>query len=93
MSALAAWHFGVSWQTLAALFFIWSLISLSGIDLKHQLLPDDITLPLLWLGLFVNLFGLFCQIQAAVIGAIAGYLFLWIINKLFKIVKGIEGKG
>ncbi len=88
-----AWHFGISWQTAAAIVLSWALISLSFIDYDHQYLPDNITLPFLWLGLLVNLNGMFTDIESALIGAMAGYLVLWSIYKLFKAVTGKEGMG
>ena len=76
------WRLGVSSVLVPALLFSWTLIALTFIDLDHFLLPDVITLPLLWLGLLVNLAGGFCDIHAAVIGAVAGYLSLWIVYHL-----------
>lgn len=93
MSAIIAWHFGVSPQMLAALFFTWCLISLTMIDADTQLLPDQITLPLLWAGLLINSFGLFVPLYDAVWGAIGGYLSLWSVYWLFKIATGKEGMG
>lgn len=93
LSMLIAWSFGVAWETVGALLFVWFLISLSAIDLEHQLLPDNMTLSLLWLGLLFNLFGLYTNLSGAVIGALAGYLFLWLVNQLFKLVTGKEGMG
>nr|SPS04835.1 Type 4 prepilin-like proteins leader peptide-processing enzyme [Includes: Leader peptidase; N-methyltransferase] [Candidatus Nitrotoga fabula] len=89
----AAWHFGVSLATLGAMIFIWMLLVLSCIDLNTQMLPDEITLPLLWLGLLFNLFGTFIDLSSAVIGAITGYLILWGIYWLFRLVSGKEGLG
>ena len=86
-------HFDASWALLAAMFFTWALIALTMIDVDHQLLPDDITLPLLWLGLLVNIFGTFTTLQDAVIGAIFGYLILWAVYWLFKLLTGKEGMG
>lgn len=88
-----AMHFGVTTQTLFALLFLWSLISLTLIDVDHQLLPDNITLPLLWLGLIANLFGQFVSIEDAVCGAIGGYLSLWLVYWAFKLLTGKEGMG
>ena len=85
--------YGVSWELLAALVFTWSLITLSLIDLDHQLLPDDITLPLLWLGLVININSLFVPIESAIIGAILGYGLLWTTYWIFKFVTGKEGMG
>jgi leader peptidase (prepilin peptidase)/N-methyltransferase len=93
LSALVAHQFGYGWPTLALLVFTWSLIVLTMIDFDHQLLPDDITLPLLWLGLLVNSFGWFATLQDAVWGAIAGYLMLWGLYWLFKLLTGKEGMG
>ncbi|KWR89642.1 prepilin peptidase [Cupriavidus sp. IDO] len=93
LSALAAWHLGPTWQALAALALIWSLLALTMIDADTQLLPDQITLPLLWLGLLLNLGGLFVPLADAVIGAAAGYLLLWAAYWLFKLVRGKEGMG
>lgn len=93
ISGFVAWHFGYGFVTLAALIFVWSLIALAAIDLDTQLLPDDITLPLLWIGLLVNINHGFTDIQSAVIGAIAGYLSLWSIYWCFKLITGKEGMG
>lgn len=91
--AFAAWHFGLAAAGLGALVFIAALIALTGIDYDTQLLPDDITLPLLWLGLLFNLFGIYTHLESAVIGAVAGYLSLWSVYWLFKLVTGKEGMG
>lgn len=93
VSALLAWHFGTGWQTLGALALVWALITLTLIDVDTQLLPDSITLPLLWLGLLFNLHGSFVDLGSAVIGAMAGYLSLWSVYWLFKLVTGKEGMG
>lgn len=93
LSAYAAWHFGPTWQAAGALLLLWSLIALSAIDLDTQLLPDAITLPLLWLGLLFNLGGTFSDINAAVVGAMAGYLALWSVYWAFKLATGKEGMG
>lgn len=92
-SVIVAWHFGYTPQTAFALVLTWSLIALSGIDIDHHLLPDSITLPALWLGLFLSLFALFTDAHASIIGAIAGYLALWTVYHLFKLVTGKEGMG
>ena len=86
-------QFGPAWQGLAACAFLWTLLALTFIDFDTQLLPDDLTLPLLWGGLLANLFGLFVPLREAVIGAIAGYLTLWIVYWLFKLIRGKEGMG
>jgi len=93
LSALVVWHFGFDWQAAAALLLTWALIPLIFIDLDHQLLPDDITLPLLWLGLGLSLFGIFTDPRSAILGAMAGYLSLWSVYILFKVVTGKEGMG
>lgn len=93
LSAILAAHYGFTVQTLAALLFAWMLIALTFIDLDHQLLPDNITLPLLWLGLIVNLRGVFVPIETAIIGAVAGYLSLWLVFHAFKLLTGKEGMG
>jgi leader peptidase (prepilin peptidase)/N-methyltransferase len=93
LCAYAAFHFGYGWTSLAAMLLIWSLIALTGIDFDSQLLPDSITLPLLWAGLLVNLFGAFADLQAAVIGAMCGYLALWSVYWAFKLTTGKEGMG
>lgn len=93
LSAVLVWHFGATWQAAGALLLVWSLIALTMIDLDTQLLPDSITLPLLWLGLVFNLQGHFVSLEAAVIGTIAGYLSLWSVYWLFKLATGKEGMG
>jgi len=92
-SAIVAWHFGDTPQTVFALMLTWSLIALSFIDIDHQLLPDSITLPVLWLGLFLSLFGIYTDTHASIIGAIAGYTVLWSVFHLFKLATGKEGMG
>ncbi|WP_265946747.1 prepilin peptidase [Dechloromonas sp. A34] len=93
LSAYTAWHFGPSTQAVGALLLVWSLIALAVIDLDTQLLPDAITLPLLWLGLGFNLFSTYSDLPTAVIGAMAGYLALWSVFWLFKLATGKEGMG
>lgn len=93
LSVWVVMHFGFSWHAAAALALIWALIALSAIDFKTTLLPDDITLPFLWLGLLCNLGGLFATPTDAIIGAAAGYLSLWAVYWLFKLVTGKEGMG
>lgn len=90
---LTAYKFGFSINALASSVFVLALLSLTFIDLDTHLLPDDITLPLLWLGLIFNLNGGFTDIQSALIGAIAGYLILWSVYWIFKLVTGKEGMG
>jgi len=95
LSALVAWKFGYGWTAGAVLVFTWTLIALTFIDADTTLLPDDLTLPLLWLGLLVNLLGWLpgVTLRDAVIGAIAGYLVLWLIYWAFKLATGKEGMG
>jgi leader peptidase (prepilin peptidase) / N-methyltransferase len=93
LAASAIVKFGPTWQGLAACAFLWTLLALTFIDFDTQLLPDDLTLPLLWGGLLANVPGLFAPLREAVIGAIAGYLTLWSIYWLFKIIRGKEGMG
>lgn len=93
LSAFIAWRFGFGVAALGALCFLWSLIALAFIDFDTQLLPDSITLPLIWVGLLFNLFGTFTDLDAAVIGAVAGYLILWTVYWLFKLLTGKEGMG
>ncbi|MBT9614341.1 MAG: prepilin peptidase [Burkholderiales bacterium] len=93
ISGYVAWRFGVSFVTLTALLFCWALIALTFIDADTQLLPDQITQPLIWLGLLANLGGLFTDIHSSIIGAVVGYLTLWTVYWLFKLVTGKEGMG
>ena len=93
ISGFIAWHFGFGPTALAALVFAWALIALTFIDFDTQLLPDSITQPLIWLGLLFNLNGFFVGLDSALIGAIAGYLTLWSVYWLFKLVTKKEGMG
>jgi leader peptidase (prepilin peptidase)/N-methyltransferase len=93
LSALLIWHFGSGWVGLSTLVFVYLLIAMTFIDADTQLLPDDLTLPLLWIGLLLNLSGLFVPLHDAVIGAAAGYLSLWAIYWAFKLLTGKEGMG
>ena len=93
LSVITALHFGYSIQTVAALGFTWALIPLFLIDFDHQILPDAITLPLLWAGLLLSLFTVFTDSHSSLIGAMAGYLSLWSIYHLFKFATGKEGMG
>ena len=90
---VVACQFGVTIQTLFGLILSWSLIVLTMIDIDHQLLPDDITLPMLWLGIVINYFAVFTQLQHSVMGAIFGYGSLWTVYILFRLVTGKEGMG
>ena len=93
LAGYIGWRFGLTWAMAGALIFAWALIALTAIDIDTQLLPDDITLPLLWLGLLVNLNNGFTPLSSAVIGAVAGYLSLWAVYWLFKLTTGKEGMG
>ncbi|MES2106741.1 MAG: A24 family peptidase [Pseudomonadota bacterium] len=93
LSALLVWHFGSGPAGLASLVFAWLLVAMTFIDADTQFLPDDLTYPLLWCGLLVNIYGVFIPLQDAVIGAAAGYLVLWSIYWLFKLTTGKEGMG
>ena len=93
MTLALVWYFPLSPALLGAVLLTWALIALTMIDVDHQLLPDDITLPLMWLGLLFNLGSTYVSLQDAVIGAMAGYLILWSIYWLFKLLTGKEGMG
>jgi leader peptidase (prepilin peptidase)/N-methyltransferase len=93
LSVAVSLRYGFSIQTAAALVLTWSLIALSGVDLDHRLLPDDITLPMLWLGLLANVFMTFTSVVSALLGAMTGYLVLWIVYQGFKALTGKEGMG
>ena len=93
LSVIVAYQLGGQIETLFALLLTWILVALSGIDFDHQLLPDNITLPMLWLGLFLSLFNIFTDPVSSIIGAIAGYLILWTIYQSFKLLTGKEGMG
>ena len=99
LSAVVAWHFGAGWTAVFALIFTWALIAAAGIDFDEQLLPDLITLPLLWLGLLVSLGAnpdgspLFVDPRSAIVGAAAGYLSLWLLYHVYKKLTGKEGMG
>jgi leader peptidase (prepilin peptidase)/N-methyltransferase len=89
----AAWRFGATPTALAAALFIWFTIALAFIDQHTGYLPDDLTLPLVWIGLLANLAGAFVPLADAVIGAAAAYLFLWSVNALFRLARGMDGMG
>ena len=93
LSILVVWQLGVTWEAAAALILTWGLIALAFIDIDTQLLPDSITLPLLWLGLLLSLDGGFASPRDAILGAALGYLFLWTIYQVFKLITGREGMG
>ena len=91
LAAACAWHFGYGWALAGSLVFSWMLLALAVIDLNTQLLPDDLTLPLLWLGLLGATAGVFSTPTAAIVGAAAGYLSLWTVASLFRLLRGREG--
>jgi leader peptidase (prepilin peptidase) / N-methyltransferase len=93
LSAIVVWKFGPSWTALAGLCLTWALVALSGIDLRTQLLPDQITLPLLWAGLLLSVGHLFVEPKLSILGAAIGYLSLWSVYWLFKLLTGKEGMG
>ncbi len=93
LCGFAAWHFGFGWAAVAALPLIWALLALTAIDFDTQLLPDDLTLPLLWAGLLFNSTNIYTDLHSAVLGAVFGYLALWVVYWLFKLTTGKEGMG
>ncbi len=93
MMVACVWRFGISWQAMAGMVYCALLIALTGIDLRTTLLPDQLTYPLLWLGLLLSVFGIFVVPVAAIIGALVGYLSLWSVYWLFKLATGKEGMG
>lgn len=93
LSAFIGWHFGATWQGGAMLLLTWGLLAMSMIDVDHQLLPDALVLPLLWLGLIVNALGVLVPLADALWGAVAGYLSLWLVFWAFRLLTGKEGMG
>ncbi len=93
LSAGMVWHFGSGVNGMAAVVFVWILIALTFIDIDTQLLPDDLTLGLMWIGLLLNINGYFASLKDAVLGAVAGYLALWIVNEVYKLIRGRDGFG
>lgn len=100
LTAIVAWRFGFGWESAAAILLTWVLIAISVIDIDHQIIPDSISLPLIWIGLFLSLFHplagadvLFVDPKTAIIGALAGYLSLWCVYQLFRLMTGKEGMG
>lgn len=93
LSVFVAWKVGFGWQTLAALMFTWVLITLSLIDAKTMLLPDNLTLPLMWLGIVANYNELFVSLPSSVLGAMIGYMSLWSLFHIFRLITGKEGMG
>ncbi len=100
MTAIVAWRFGFAWESAAAIMLTWALITISVIDIDHQIIPDSISLPFVWIGLMLSLFHpmagaevLFVDAKTAIVGALAGYLSLWTIYQLFRLMTGKEGMG
>ena len=93
LAALVAWRFGYSAALAFALVYVWVMLALTFIDLDTQLLPDDLTLPLLWLGLIANAFGVFTDLRSAVLGAAGGYMILWSVYWAFRLIAKKEGMG
>lgn len=93
LSLIVVIYFGWSWQAAAALILTWALVPLTVIDLQHQLLPDSITLPLLWIGLLLSITGIFTNPVDSILGAVLGYMSLWIIYQAFRVLTGKEGMG
>jgi leader peptidase (prepilin peptidase)/N-methyltransferase len=100
MTAIVAWRFGFGWESAAAILLTWALIAVSVIDIDHQIIPDSISLPFVWIGLMLSLFHppagadvLFVEPETAIVGALAGYLSLWTVYQLFKLITGKEGMG
>ena len=93
ISIVVAWKIGFGWPAIAALLFTWTLITLALIDAKTMLLPDNLTIPLMWLGIAVNYHYLFVDLQSSVLGAMIGYLSLWSLYHVFRLLTGKEGMG
>ncbi|WP_154222106.1 prepilin peptidase [Marinicella rhabdoformis] len=93
LSLLLAYSYGFSYQLIAALILLWFLIAITGIDVDTYLIPDQLSLTLLWVGLFISLFGVFITVEEAVVGALVGYLSLWLVFWIFKLATGKEGMG
>lgn len=93
LTVLVVWSLGAKWQAIFALFFVWELIALTFIDFDKQILPDALTLPLLWLGLLINSFSGFVTPQSAILGAVVGYMSLWSVYWVFKLLTQKEGMG
>ena len=100
LTAIVAWRFGFGWESAAAVILTWSLIAISAIDIDHHIIPDSISLPLIWIGFFLSLFHpmvgtevLFVDPKTGITGALAGYLSLWCIYQLFRLTTGKEGMG
>lgn len=93
VATLAFWHFGATLQGVCAVFFVFALVALTGIDFKTQLLPDVITIPLMWAGIIISFWQVYIPLETAVIGALVGYLSLWLVATLFSLLFKKEGMG
>ena len=93
LSMVVAWHFGANLMCVVGIVTTWFLIAMTMIDFDHQLLPDSLTLPLMWIGLLTALIPVFTDLRSAVIGAAMGYLILWLVYQFFKLITGKEGMG
>ena len=93
LTGLVAYKYGFGFQAFSAILLTWSLIALAVIDFNTTLLPDNITLPFLWFGILANYFGIFCSLQDSVMGAIVGYMSLWLVFHIFKLITGKDGMG
>jgi leader peptidase (prepilin peptidase)/N-methyltransferase len=93
LSGYVAWRFGFSLQTFGALIFVWAMIALAFIDLDTTYLPDDITQPLLWLGMIFSLAGVFTTLWSSVVGAVFGYMVFWLLAKTWKLIRNVESMG
>lgn len=93
LSGYAAWRFGLSVATLGAVVFVCAMITLAFIDLETTYLPDDVTQPLLWVGIILSLTGVFTSLNSSILGAIAGYLALWLVSKAWNVLRGVESMG
>ena len=93
LTVLVCWQFDYGFHALFAMLFTWALLALSVIDFDHQLLPDDITLPFLWIGILLNMYGVFTDVYSSLYGVIAGYGVLWTVYIVFKVLTGKEGMG
>lgn len=93
LTCVVVWKFGIGIQSLGAVIFTYYLIALSGIDIETQLLPDNVTLPLLWFGIIFNYFSTYTELTSSILGAIFGYVALWLVFHIFRIITGKEGMG
>lgn len=93
LAVVALGRFGLSWQLAGALALSWSFLAVSAIDIEHHLLPDDVILPLMWVGLAANSLGLYTDVYSALYGALLGYISLWLVFQAFRLLTGKEGMG